>query len=78
MSDAVIVALVVALGPMLLGLVTLFVNRSNHKSNTTAIVGLEHKINSRLDQLIQQAEAIAHAAGVKQEQDAERARKGRG
>ena len=57
MSDAVLIAVIVSLPPTITAIAGLLYVRGLHK-----------KINSRMDQLIAQAEQIARAAGVKEGQ----------
>ena len=74
MSDTVLVALIVAAGPLALGIFNVLMNRKRHVAQVTATQDLEHKINSRMDEFIEQVKLLAHAAGVKQEQDAQQLR----
>ena len=69
MSDAVIVALIAAGPPFVLGLANLFMAhraRAEAAAAKTTAHELGNKINSRLDLIVKQAETIAHAAGVRE------------
>jgi len=65
MSDPVTIAIIVSLGPTLVGLAGVVVSLHNKR----AIREVHKSTNSRLDQLVAVTKTEAHAAGMKEQAD---------